>query len=74
MAVAFIASVPAQGAAFLAFPAFIVIYGLIALKRIHRSTLIGSLLIIFVVVAVVLIPPLAVCKEFTAWVQGTSWL
>jgi hypothetical protein len=63
-----------SGCCFSCFPCLIVIYGLIALKRIHRSTphlitthhLCGR--------CSVLIPPLAVCKEFTAWVQGTSWL
>jgi NADPH-dependent ferric siderophore reductase len=71
---AFMASAPAQGAFFLAFPALIVAYDLMTLKRIHRSTLSGSLLIMSMVVAMLLVPSLAVWQQFTVWVQGTSWL
>jgi hypothetical protein len=71
---AFMASAPAQGAYFLAFPALIVAYDLITLKRIHRSTLSGLLLIISMVVAMLLVPSLAVWQRFTVWVQGTAWL
>jgi len=71
---AFMASAPAQGALFLAFPALIVAYDLTTVKRVHRSTLAGSLLIIFMVAAMLLVPSLAVWQQFTVWVQGTSWL
>jgi hypothetical protein len=36
---AFTRSMPAQGAVFLAFPALVVLYDLVALKKNHRSTL-----------------------------------
>jgi hypothetical protein len=70
----FMASAPAQGAFFLAFPALIVIFDLITLKKIHRSTLSGTLLILLMVAAMRLVPSLDVWEQFTAWVQGTSWL
>jgi hypothetical protein len=71
---AFMESMAVQGAIFLAFPAMIVIYDLVTLKRIHRSTLWGSLLILLMVAAMVLVPGLGVWQRFTGWVQGTSWL
>jgi hypothetical protein len=71
---AFMASAPAQGALFLAFPALLVIFDLISMKKIHRSTISGTLLIVLMVVAILLIPRLAVWQKFTGWVQGTSWL
>jgi hypothetical protein len=71
---AFMASAPAQGAFFLAFPVLIVAYDLMTLKKIHRSTLSGSLLIIAMVVAILLVPSLAVWQQFTVWVQDTSSL
>jgi len=64
MAVAFIASVPAQGAVFLLFLPYRNLWPDSTEKdspeHPHRI-----ILIIFMVVAVVLIPPLAVCQEFT---------
>ncbi len=71
---AFMASMAVQGAVFLAFPAMIVIYDLITLKKIHRSTLWASLLTLLMVAAIILVPGLGVWQRFTVWVQGTSWL
>jgi hypothetical protein len=71
---AYMASMAVQGAVFLAFPAMIVIYDLISLKRIDRSTLWASLLTLLMVAAIILVPGLGVWQRFTVWVQGTSWL
>jgi hypothetical protein len=71
---AFMESIPAQAAVFLAFPALIVIYDLVALKKIHWSTLWASLLILLMVALVLLIPGWGMWQRFTVWVQGTSWL
>jgi hypothetical protein len=68
------ASMAVQGAVFLAFPAMIVIYDLITLKKVHRSTLWASLLTLLMVSAIILVPGLGVWQRFTVWVQGTSWL
>jgi hypothetical protein len=71
---AFTRSMPAQGAVFLAFPALVVLYDLVALKKIHRSTLWASLLILLMVALIILVPGLGAWQRFTVWVQGTSWL
>ena len=67
-------SMAAQGAVFLAFPALIVLYDLVTLRKIHRSTLWASLLILLMVALIILVPGLGVWQRFTVWVQGTSWL